>query len=63
MRFSANVSILFKKVPFQERFDRAREADFSAVVFWWRRRMNALVGHEVPGMDRDDDGAVSELGL
>ena len=35
MRFSANVSILFKEVPFLERFARAREAGFSAVEFWW----------------------------
>ena len=35
MRFSANVSILFKEVPFLERFDQAVEAGFSAVEFWW----------------------------
>ncbi len=35
MRFSANVSILFKEVPFLERFGRASEAGFSAVEFWW----------------------------
>jgi len=35
VRFSANVSILFKEVPFLERFARAREAGFSAVEFWW----------------------------
>lgn len=35
MRFCANVSILFKEVPFLERFARAREAGFSAVEFWW----------------------------
>ncbi len=35
MKFSANVSILFKEVPFLERFGRAREAGFSAVEFWW----------------------------
>jgi hydroxypyruvate isomerase len=35
MRFSANVSILFKEIPFLERFGRAREAGFSAVEFWW----------------------------
>ena len=35
MRFSANVSILFKEVPFLERFGRAREAGFSTVEFWW----------------------------
>ena len=35
MRFSANVSILFKEVPLLERFRRAAEAGFSAVEFWW----------------------------
>jgi hydroxypyruvate isomerase len=121
MRFSANVSILFKEVPFLERFGRAAEAGFSAVEFWWpagedlddveksikdaglsvalfnfdagdmgagdrglagdpgRRRqfrenvpvaldlarslgckkMNALVGHEVPSMARDEQLALA----
>ncbi len=35
MRFSANVSILFKEVPFLERFGLAAAAGFSAVEFWW----------------------------
>ena len=35
MRFSANVSILFKESPFLERFGRAVEAGFGAVEFWW----------------------------
>jgi hydroxypyruvate isomerase len=35
MKFCANVSILFKEVPFLERFGRVREAGFSAVEFWW----------------------------
>ncbi len=35
MRFSANVSILFKEVPFLERFGRAAAAGFEAVEFWW----------------------------
>ena len=35
MKFSANVSILFKEAPFLERFGRAAEAGFSAVEFWW----------------------------
>jgi len=35
MRFCANVSILFKEVPFLERFRRAANAGFSAVEFWW----------------------------
>ncbi len=35
MRFSANVSIMFKEAPFLERFGRAVEAGFGAVEFWW----------------------------
>jgi hydroxypyruvate isomerase len=35
MKFSANVSILFKEAPFLERFRRAAEAGFEAVEFWW----------------------------
>src|SRR5215216_4436588 len=35
MRFSANVSILFKEVPFLERFGRAAETGFSTAEFWW----------------------------
>src|SRR3712207_5449961 len=35
MRFCANVSILFKEVPFLERFRRAADAGFPAVEFWW----------------------------
>ena len=35
MRFCANVSILFKEVPFLERFERAARAGFSVVEFWW----------------------------
>ena len=35
MRFSANVSILFKEVPLLERFGRAAGAGFGAVEFWW----------------------------
>ena len=42
MRFSVNVSILFKEVPFLERFGRAAEAGFSAVEFWWPGRDEAL---------------------
>ena len=121
MKFSANVSILFKEVPFLDRFGRAAEAGFSAVEFWWPsdedpgevekavkeanltvalfnfdagdmaagdrglagdperqrqfrdnvpialdlarslgcRKMNALVGHEVAGMDRDEQLALA----
>lgn len=35
MRFSANVSILFKEAPFLERFELAAAAGFGAVEFWW----------------------------
>jgi hydroxypyruvate isomerase len=121
MRFSANVSILFKEVPLLERFGRAAEAGFSAVEFWWPsgedlaeveravkdagvevalfnfdagdmpagdrglagdpgreqqfrenvpvaldlaraldcERMNVLVGHRIPGMDREEQLALA----
>ena len=35
VRFAANISILFKEAAFLERFERAREAGFTAVEFWW----------------------------
>jgi hydroxypyruvate isomerase len=35
VKFSANVSILFKETPFLERFARAAGAGFDAVEFWW----------------------------
>lgn len=35
MRFSANISMLFREVPFLDRFRRARAVGFSAVEFWW----------------------------
>jgi hydroxypyruvate isomerase len=121
MRFSANVSILFKETPLLERFGLAAEAGFSAVEFWWPsgedlaevekaiknagltvalfnvdagdmaagdrglvsnparverfrenvpvalelarslgcRRLNALVGHELPGMEREEQLALA----
>lgn len=53
MRFCANVSILFKEVPFLERFGRAARAGFAAVEFWW------------PAGEALDEveGAVREAGL
>jgi hydroxypyruvate isomerase len=122
MRFSANVSMLFKEVPLLERFGRAAAAGFSAVEFWWPgheaeleavehaardagldvalfnfdagdmaagdrglasdperqhlfrenvpialdlahalgcERMNVLVGHEIPGLDREEQLALA----
>lgn len=54
MRFSANLSILFKEVPLLERFGRAAEAGFGTVEFWWP-------GHEAdPG---DIERAVGDAGL
>lgn len=54
MRFSANLSILFKEVPLLERFDRATGAGFTAVEFWWP-------GHEA---DLGDvERAVKDAGL
>jgi hydroxypyruvate isomerase len=53
MRFCVNVSILFKEAPFLERFGRVRDADFSAVEFWWPG-----------GEDLDEvEGAIKEADL
>jgi hydroxypyruvate isomerase len=53
MRFSANLSFLFKDAPFIERFDRARAAGFAGVEFMW------------PGIDELDavERAVADTGL
>ncbi|HTP22124.1 MAG TPA: TIM barrel protein [Solirubrobacteraceae bacterium] len=53
MRFSANLSFLFKEVPFSERFRRAAEAGFGGVEFMW------------PGVDEVETvaRAVEETGL
>src|SRR5262245_48010053 len=53
MRFSANLSILFKEVPFLERFAKARAAGFSAVEFWWPS------GEDLDGVE----AAVADAGL
>ncbi|WP_376791727.1 hydroxypyruvate isomerase family protein [Thermoflexus sp.] len=37
LRFAANLSMLWREVPFLERFARAREAGFIAVEFHWPR--------------------------
>ena len=53
MRFSANVSFLFKDAPFAERFRRAADAGFAGVEFMW------------PGVEQIDAvaRAVQETGL
>ncbi len=53
MRFSANLSFLFKDVPFGERFRRAADTGFRGVEFMW------------PGVDELDavTEAVQETGL
>ncbi|HEY4828837.1 MAG TPA: TIM barrel protein [Solirubrobacteraceae bacterium] len=53
MRFSANLSFLFKEVPFAKRFARARDAGFEGVEFMWPG------SDEVPGVEQ----AVAENGL
>ncbi len=35
VRFSVNLSLLFREVPFLERFESAARAGFGAVEFWW----------------------------
>lgn len=53
MRFSANLSFLFKDVPFVQRFARARAAGFDGVEFMWPG------AEELPAVER----AVSETGV
>lgn len=35
LRFSANLSLLFRELPFLERFEAAARSGFDAVEFWW----------------------------
>jgi hydroxypyruvate isomerase len=53
VRFSANLSFLFKDVPFVERFARAREAGFAGVEFMWPG------ADDLPAVER----AVADTGL
>jgi hydroxypyruvate isomerase len=53
VRFSANLSFLFKDAPFAERFARARDAGFTGVEFMWPG------AEEVAAVER----AVTETGL
>jgi hydroxypyruvate isomerase len=58
MRFSANVSILFKEVPLLERFGRAAAAGFSAVEFWWPGHETELEAVERAAQDAGLDVAL-----
>jgi hydroxypyruvate isomerase len=53
MRFSANLSFLFKDVPFLDRFARARRAGFDGVEFMWPGT------EELPDLER----AIADTGL
>jgi hydroxypyruvate isomerase len=53
MRFSANLSFLFKDAPFADRFRRAHEAGFRGVEFMWPGT------EELPAVER----AVADTGL
>jgi hydroxypyruvate isomerase len=53
VRFSANVSILFKEAPLLERFGWAAEAGFGAVEFWWP------TGEDIGEVE----GAIKDAGL
>ena len=53
MRFCPNLSILFKEVPFLERFARAAQAGFSTVEFWWPAEADL----------REVEGAIADAGL
>jgi hydroxypyruvate isomerase len=56
VRFSANLSILFKEVPLLDRFGLATEAGFSAVEFWWP-------GHEMDLGDVERAVKDADLGV
>ena len=58
MRFSANISILFKEVPLLERFGRAAAAGFSAVEFWWPGHEAELAAVESAAQDAGLDVAL-----
>jgi hydroxypyruvate isomerase len=77
VRFSANLSMLFKEVPFLDRFARAAGAGFSAVEFWWpsdedvgevQKVVNeadlevALFNFDAGDMPNGDRGLVSDPG-
>jgi hydroxypyruvate isomerase len=77
VRFSANLSMLFKDVPFLDRFGRASGAGFSAVEFWWpsnedigevQKAVNdagvevALFNFDAGDMPKGDRGLVSDPG-
>ena len=39
LRWSANLSMLWKEYSFLDRFGRARDAGFDTVEFWWPRKL------------------------
>jgi hydroxypyruvate isomerase len=57
MRFSANLTFLFKDVPFLERFERARAAGFAGVEFMWP------AAEDVGGVERAVHDAGVEVAL
>lgn len=57
MRFSANLSFLFKDAPFAERFRRARDAGFGGVEFMWPGI------DELPALQREVADAGLEVAL
>jgi hydroxypyruvate isomerase len=57
MKFSANLTFLFKDVPFAQRFARAREAGFPGVEFMWPGEA------ELPAVERAVDDTGLEVAL
>jgi len=53
MDFSANISTLFREVPFLQRFQKAAQAGFDTVEFWWP------AGEELDAVE----AAISESGV
>jgi hydroxypyruvate isomerase len=77
MKFSANLSILFKDSPFLDRFERAARAGLDTVEFWWPSGQDlgdveaairdsgvevALFNFDAGDMPRGDRGLLSDPG-
>lgn len=57
MRFAANLTLLFKEVPFVDRFSHARRAGFTGVEFMWPQ------GEDLDALVRAADEAAVEVVL
>ena len=60
MNFAPNLSLLFREVPFLDRFARAADCGFTTVEFWWPREQNL---DEVEGAIRESGVRVALMNL